>query len=131
MVRIDALSSMPWVVPHNTWMPTIANAIETVRAAVGAKVVSEARSISDWLLPIAAGYAATLAPASVASLWEEVSTASIADLDARAAVSLCWRTDTASPQALVALQVANHVRLAQRRRSAITRPRHDTALAVA
>jgi hypothetical protein len=112
-------------------MPTTANAVETWRAAAGATVISEARSISEWLLPVAAGYAVTLAPVSVANPWPDLTTASVADVDVNAAVSLCWRADAASPQVLAALQVAKHVRLALRRRSASIEPCSRTALAVA
>jgi len=129
-IDLDSLAT-PWVVPHRRWLPAASETIHSLRIAAQADVATEAHTISDWLLPAAAGIAVTVAPASIASRWDHVRSMSIRELNPTLALCLSWTPETASPASLLALQVANHVRLAHRQPSPIAHDHEDRLLAVA
>jgi DNA-binding transcriptional LysR family regulator len=95
VLTLDDLADQPFVVPRATWAPRLAVTIGAAcqRAGFRPAVVAEADSATGWMVPILAGEAVTLAPASIAARWNgDVQLVPLAGVTPRAVTSLMWRT---------------------------------------
>jgi DNA-binding transcriptional LysR family regulator len=94
VIDLATLADRTFVVPDASWVPRLAATVVEVcrRAGLRLDAVTEARSPDGWMIPIVAGHAVTLAPASIVNRFAgALRSIAVADPTARAVTSLVWR----------------------------------------